>query len=161
MRFDLCTSIVIFGMAIAATPCVASQAALIEEGMSYYQARINLRASGWAPTNYAKEEDKSETAEGEKLDELMRAEFVKLGWTEVGACFPTGLGQCFGIWRRRDKLLVIELLSDPKVCTHIYFYYQVRLHQSLKNGTRPTREEWDMRSADIVRDSHPKWRRQW
>jgi hypothetical protein len=127
----------------------------------YASARHALAAAGWKVTDYALDEDLDETPQGKQADEDLRAGYRDHDMPEVGACFPTGLGQCFAVWRKRDRLMVIELPStdtfDRKRPPQVYFYYQTRLHRA----DRPTRVDWDIRSADIIPGTHPKWRRQW
>ena len=139
---------------------VPAHAKPVREEMPYFEARKLLLAEGWKPTDYAIEND-APTPEAKALDETLRAEWVALGAREVGGCFPTGLGMCFAIWTRHDELFVVELPSEAKRNSRVYFYYQVRLHRQHKPYWRPSRSDWDMRSADVIPGSHPKWRRQW
>lgn len=122
----------------------------------YDRARPSIQAAGWKPTDYAVETDyATPNDKAAKLAE--HAAFKKLHMPEAGSCFGTGLGQCFGIWRKANRVLVVELVDGPHGVPQIYFYYQARLHQP----GRPVRAGWDLRSADIVPGTHPKWRRQW
>src|SRR5216683_1555322 len=150
-------AIALLAMTVIGHPCSAAVAPRLKVGMAYVEAREVLLALGWMPTNYSPD-DVPTTAKD--LDDYLRAEFLKRGASEVGSCFPTGMGQCFGIWRRQNRLLVVESRYegyDPTVGPDVYFFYQVRLALSDKRAV-PTRKEWDPRSADIVPGSFPKGR---
>jgi len=150
---------VMFGGAAIAAPCSAANVPQIKTGITYLAARHALLASGWAPTKYAPSDVQSE---GKELDDRLREPFLKIGAPEVGSCYPTGLGQCFGIWRKRSLRFVIESRPegfDPNSGPTVYFYYQVRLHGTSATGNVPGRNEWDPRSADIVPGSFPAGQR--
>src|SRR5476649_2406634 len=92
-------------MTFTGHPCSAADAPRLKIGMAYAEARQVLLALGWMPTHYSPD-DVPITARD--LDDHLRVEFVKRGAPEVGSCFPTGLPLCFGIWRRQNRLLVVE-----------------------------------------------------
>ncbi len=119
------------------------------------QARKILLEAGWSPTSYA---EASMPSGSKGLDDDLSADFLKRGAPEVGACFGTGLDQCFGIWRRKDRLFIVESLGeyDPAIGPTVYFFYQVKLHGLAATAGVPTRDEWDPRSADVVPNSVPK-----
>jgi hypothetical protein len=126
-----------------------------------------LAASGWHQTDYAVERDEP-TPEAKASDEALRSDFLKQGMSEVGSCFPAGLGQCFAIWRKGRRILIVEVLpgaedvprNNPRSVPKTYFYYQTRIPEAFV-GHRIRREIWDLRSANIIPGTHPKWRRQW
>ncbi len=123
-------------------------------GMPYVEARHILLAQRWTPSDYATDAEK-----GDDLAATLKAEFVKRGATEVGSCFPTGDGQCFGIWRRGDRLMIIESSNegiDPVAGPTVYFYYQARLHGADYRAQKPGREVWDPRSADVIQGTYPE-----
>ncbi len=147
----------LFAMVVMDCPCLGAETLRLAVGMTYIEARRELSASGWTPTNYATAE--YETDGAKDLDNVLRSEFLKRGAPEVGSCFPTGMAQCFGIWRKGDRLLVVESTYegyDPKIGPDVYFYYQVRLHGLSTKGGTPTRDDWDPRSADMVPGSYPR-----
>jgi hypothetical protein len=141
-------ALIVFGLAWQ--PASASQ---LKVDMPYVEAREVLAASGWAPTNFAPAD-----ALDRELDDYLRADFLKRGMPEVGSCFGTGAGQCFAIWQRRNRLMVVESRLegfDPTTGPTVYFFYEVRLHHSVSKNSPPPRDDWDPRSADVVPGSSP------
>jgi hypothetical protein len=149
-----------FGVAILLATLVfgqhtAAEATQLTLGMPYMKARDVLLSAGWSPTGYAE----AGVSSGEKeLDDALRSDFLKRGAPEVGACFGTGIGQCFGIWRKKSRLFVIESLQEykPEVGPSVYFFYEVQLHGQSALGGVPNRQEWDPRSADVLSGTFPE-----
>jgi hypothetical protein len=147
----------LLGMSLIAGDSSAAENAPFKVGIPYAEARDRLLASGWLPTDYATA-DPDMSSDAKERDNELRAEFIKRGAPEVGSCVPTGLGQCFGIWRKGQRLFVVESRSegyDPQTGPDVSYFYQVRLHSPLRIRAMPARTVWDPRSADIVPGSFP------
>jgi hypothetical protein len=130
---------------------------LLHVDMPYVEARKTLRAHNWSPTDYA-HRDMSVTDNAAEMDDTLRSPFVSRGAPEVGACFPTGLGQCFAIWTKGNRVLVLESRSEgfkPISGPTVFYYYEVA-PSGIKKGLPLTRQDWDYRSANVVPNSYPK-----
>jgi len=134
---------------LASSQCAIAQTVRLTIGMPYMKARALLLSSGWTPTTYA--EAGNSTWE-QQQDDYLRSDFIQRGATEVGACFGTGMDQCFGIWRNKTQLFVVESLGEykPETGPSVYFFYRVQLHGKSALGGVPSRLEWDPRSADVI-----------
>lgn len=130
---------------------------LLRVDMPYMQARQLLLSQHWSPTNYAHESESNTDMKND--DDFLRSDFLKRGAPEVGACFGTGMGQCFAVWEKGKRILIVESRSEgfsPETGPTVYFFYEVSPARTKGKGAPLTRDDWDPRSANVVPNTYPK-----
>lgn len=134
---------------------------LLRVGMPSMAAHRALEKQGWRLTGIAVAADDTNPNTAE-LAATLRQPFTDCGALEVGSCVPTGLGQCFRLWRKDRRLFVVLSRSefDPKTGPTLLFFHEVALKASLPDDAKVDRDQWDPRITHWVPGSFPQgsWR---